>query len=82
MIVQKILGKWGVETERDLEVLVYAMSSRRYTPIPQNYEEWADYIGEDGLVYLNSGYSAIGYLMNYWMGVENTIYASILLAGT
>ena len=70
------IKKWGVEDEKDLEVLAYAMSSRRYTPIPQNYEDWADYIGEDGLVYLNSGYSAIGYLMNYWMGVENTIYAS------
>jgi len=57
-------------------VLAYAMSSRRYTAIPQNYEDWADYIGEDGLVYLNSGYSAMGYLMNYWMGVENTIYAT------
>ena len=70
------IKKWGVETEKDLEILAYAMSSRRYTPIPQNYEDWVDYIGEDGLVYLNSGYSAMGYLMNYWMGVENTIYAS------
>ena len=70
------IKKWGVEDEKDLEVLAYAMSSRRYTAIPQNYEDWANYIGEDGLVYLNSGYSAMGYLMNYWMGVENTIYAS------
>ena len=67
------IKKWGVTDEKDLEVLAYAMSSRRFTAIPQNYEDWADYIGEDGLVYLNSGYSAMGYLLNYWMGVENTI---------
>ena len=70
------IKKWGVTTEKDLEVLAYAMSSRRYTAIPQNYEDWANYIGEDGLVYLNSGYSAMGYLLNYWMGVENTVYAT------
>lgn len=70
------IKKWGVTTEKDLEILAYAMSSRRYTPIPENYEAWADYIGEDGLVYLNSGYSAMGYLLSYWMGVEDTIYAT------
>ena len=70
------IKKWGVTDEKDLAVLAYAMSSRRYRAIPQNYKDWADYIGEDGLVYLNSGYSAMGYLLNYWMGVENTVYAS------
>lgn len=70
------IKKWGVTDEKDLAVLAYAMSSRRFSAIPQNYKEWADYIGEDGLVYLNSGYSAMGYLLNYWMGVENTVYAS------
>ena len=70
------IKKWGVTDEKDLAVLAYAMSSRRFTPIPQNYEDWANYIGEDGLVYLNSGYSAMGQLLNYWMGVENTVYAS------
>lgn len=70
------IKKWGVTDEKDLAVLAYAMSSRRYRAIPQNYKDWADYIGEDGLVYLNSGYSAMGYLLNYWMGVENTVYAA------
>jgi len=70
------IKKWGVQTEKDLEILGYAMSSMRYTANPAHYEEWANYIGEDGLVYLNLGYSAMGYLLNYWMGVENTIYAT------
>ena len=40
------IKKWGVEDEKDLEVLAYAMSSRRYSAIPRNYEDWADYIGD------------------------------------
>ena len=70
------IKKWGVEDEKDLEILTYAMSNRRFSAIPQNYEDWADYIGEDGLVYINTGYSAMGYLLHYWMGAENTIYAT------
>ena len=70
------IKKWGVEDERDLEILTYAMSSRRYAAIPQNYEDWVDYIDEDGLVYVNTAYSAMGYLLHYWMGPENTIYAT------
>jgi len=70
------IKKWGVTSEKDLEILAYAMSSRRYTPIPENYDAWADYIGEDGVVYGGVGYSAMGHLLNYWMGVENTIYAT------
>lgn len=70
------IKKWGVKDEKDLAVLGYAMAARRYTPLTSNYKAWADYVGDDGVVYLSPGYSAIGYLMNYWMGVENTIYAS------
>lgn len=70
------IKKWGVKDEKDLAVLGYAMAARRYTPLVNNYRAWADYTGDDGLVYLSPGYSAVGYLMNYWMGVENTIYAS------
>ena len=69
------IKKWGVVTEKEVEILAYAMSSSRYTPLPKNYDAWADYVGDDGVVYLGAGYSAIGYLMSYWMGVENTIYA-------
>ena len=70
------IKKWGVQTEKDLEILAYAMGKRQFKPVVQNYKDWVDYTGEDGLVYVNTGYSAMGQLLNYWMGVENTIYAS------
>lgn len=69
------IKKWGVVTEQDIRVLAYAMGSRRLIPLPEKYDAWADAVGDDGVVYLGSGYSAMGYFMSYWMGVENTIYA-------
>ena len=70
------INKWGVEDEKDLEVLKYAMTHVSYEPLPENYRAWADYTGDDGVVYLSPGYSAMGHLLHYWMGVENTVYAS------
>lgn len=70
------IKKWGVEDEKDLEVLKYAMGHRRFTALPENYNAWAGYVGDDGLLYLPAGYSAMGYLLHYWMGVENTVYAA------
>ena len=70
------IKKWGVTTEKDLAILAYAMSAAHYKSDPANYNAWVDYVGDDGLVYISPGYSAMGYLLNYWMGVENTIYAS------
>ena len=67
--------QWGVKTEKDLEIYGYAMSSRRYTAIPENFDAWVDYIGEDGLLRMDGVGSSIGHLLNHWMGVENTIYA-------
>jgi len=70
------IKKWGVETEKDLEILGYAMSSFEFEPMPEKYKAWVDYVGEDGLLGVGPGYSAMGHLLNYWMGVENTIYAT------
>jgi hypothetical protein len=66
----------GVQTQNDLKVLGYAMGSRIFSPRIENYLDWKHYVGNDGVVYLSVGYSAIGYLLNYWMGIENTLYAS------
>ena len=70
------IKQWGVKDDRDLAVLKYAMSRRHFEALPDNYKAWADYTGDDGVVYLSPGYSAMGYLLNYWMGVEETMYAS------
>ena len=71
------IKKWGVKDEKDLEVLKYAMSRRHFTALPENYRAWADYTGDDGVVYLSPGYSAMGYLLHYWMGVEETMYGTV-----
>ena len=67
--------EWGIKCEPDLEVLRCALAGRSYTPRWERYRAWEEYVGGLGVVYLPMGYSAIGQLMHYWMGVEGTIYA-------
>lgn len=69
------IENWGVKTEQDLRVLAYALGSRTFAPDWRKYEAWRDYVGDLGVVYITTGYSGIGQLLNYWMGVEGTIYA-------
>lgn len=71
------IKKWGVETEDDLRILGEAMAARHFTPLVDNYHAWNDYVGELGIVHLTPGYSAMGYLLNYWMGIENTVFACL-----
>lgn len=66
---------WGIKTEQDLKVLAYAMSNRTFIPNWDRYKAWNDYIGDIGVAYIVGGYSAMGYILNYWMGIENTMYA-------
>ena len=70
------IESWGVKTEQDLRVLAYALAGRTFSPAWPKYEAWRDYVGDAGVVYLGAGYSAMGQLLNYWMGVEGTIYAA------
>jgi len=70
------ISEWGVRTEQDARILAYAMSRRRFVPHWDRYEAWADYVGDCGLVYLPIGYSAVGHLLHYWMGVEGFTYAA------
>lgn len=69
------IREWGVKSEQDLRVLAYALASRRYKPHWDRYRAWVDYVGEDGVVCLLTGYSAMGYLLCLWMGIEGTVYA-------
>ena len=70
------ISRWGVITEQDLRVLGYALSRRRFTPRWERYRAWTDAVGDSGVVYLPLGYSALGQLLNYWMGIERTTYAT------
>ena len=69
------ITRWGVQTEQYLRVLGYALGSRTYAPLWDRYQAWADAVGDMGVVYLSAGYSAMGHLLNYWLGVSGTVYA-------
>ncbi len=70
------ITRWGVQTEQDLRVLGYALGSRTYAPLWDRYQAWVDEVGDMGVVYLSAGYSAMGHILNYWLGVEGTAYAA------
>jgi hypothetical protein len=67
---------WGVQTEQDLRVLGYALASLTYSSHWERYKAWVDEIGDMGVVYLSAGYSAMGHLLNYWLGVSGTAFAA------
>ena len=69
------ISAWGVRTENDLRVLGAALGNRAYRPCWDRYREWVQAVGETGVVYLPAGYSAMGQLLNYWMGIEQVMYA-------
>ena len=71
------ISQWGIRTEQDLRVFGQAMKSRRYAADWEGYRAWVEAIGDTGVVYLSPGYSAMGHLLNYWMGIEQTMYATI-----
>lgn len=71
------VSKWGIDTAQDLRVLGYAMSRMRWTPAWDRYYPWVEALGDLGVVYMPIGYSAMGHLLAYWMGIEKTIYATM-----
>ena len=71
------ISQWGIRTEQDLRVFAHAMKSRRYSADWEGYRAWVEAVGDIGVVYLSPGYSAMGHLLNYWMGIEQTMYATV-----
>ena len=71
------ISRWGIRNEQDLRVFGYAMSRQSFSPKWENYRAWTAEVGEHGTVYISPGYSAMGYLMHYWMGVESVSYALV-----
>jgi len=67
---------WGIKTEEQLKVLGYALAKRTFRFLPEKYQAWVDYIGDIGVCYVGFGYSGMGQLLNYWMGIERTMYAT------
>jgi len=69
------ISQWGIHNEQDLRVFGDAMSRRTFAPRWDKYHDWVSEVGDNGVVYLSAGYSALGYLLHYWMGVESVAYA-------
>lgn len=68
---------WGIKTKEQLNILSYAMANRTYNFLPEKYQAWENAIGDMGVCYVSAGYSVMGQLLNYWMGIEGTIYAAM-----
>ncbi len=67
---------WGLTQEEQLRILSFAMKDRTFEFLPDKYQAWIDAIGDFGVCYVGTGYSAMGHLLNYWMGVEGAIMAT------
>ncbi|MDW7659711.1 MAG: hypothetical protein SCM11_21290, partial [Bacillota bacterium] len=64
-----------VETPEDLKVLQYAVERKTFIP---RYDRWAQLealAGDIGLGFPSLGYTGLGSLISYYMGVMPTIYA-------
>lgn len=71
------ISRWGIRNEEELRVFGEAMSRRSFSPKWDHYRAWTNEVGDNGVVYLPAGYSAMGHLLNYWMGIEGVAYALV-----
>ena len=68
---------WSITSKEQLKILASAMANRTYHFLPEKYRAWENAIGDMGVCYVSAGYSAMGHLLSYWMGIEGTIYATM-----
>ena len=72
-----VVDNWALSTAKDLEIFAEAMSGRRFSPHWERHRVWQDAADDIGFVYLSVGYSAMGHLLGYWMGIERVMYATV-----
>jgi hypothetical protein len=70
------ISQWGIRTPGELAVFAEALSGRSFEAHWERYTAWVEAVGDLGVVYLPLGYSALGHLLHYWMGVEGFFYAA------
>ena len=69
------IKKHMAENSDDLRILLYAAEHRHFSPKLDNWQ-LIEKTGEDvGLGFPHLGYTGLGSLISYYMGVENTIFA-------
>jgi len=69
------ITKLMVENMKDLEILLYAVERRKFIPRYENWKVMESIGGDVGLGFPSLGYTGLGSLISYYMGVQNTIYA-------
>lgn len=69
------ITKLMVENMKDLEILLYAVERRKFRTRYEKWEEMEKIGGDVGLGFPSLGFTGLGSLMSYYMGVQNTIYA-------
>jgi uroporphyrinogen decarboxylase len=69
------ITKLMVENMSDLKILLYAIERKEFLYKGENWEEIERVGGDVGLGFPSLGYTGLGSLMSYYMGVQNTIYA-------
>lgn len=67
---------WSIKTEEQLNILACALENRSYRFLTEKYQAWIDCIGDCGVCYVGPGYSGMGQLLSYWMGVEGVTFAT------
>lgn len=69
------IEKLMIENINDLKILLYAIERKKFRPKYENWQRIEEMGGDIGLGFQSLGYTGLGSLMSYYMGVENTIYA-------
>ena len=69
------ITKLMIQTPKDLQILTYAIEQRRFRPKFENWQLMESAGGDIGLGFPHLGYTGLGSLMSYYMGVQNSIYA-------
>jgi hypothetical protein len=69
------ITKLMVENANDLKILLYAVERKKFLSRYENWEMIENIGGDVGLGFPSLGYTGLGSLMSYYMGVQNTIYA-------
>lgn len=64
-----------IEKPEDLRILTDAQEHRQFKPRYDLWTKLEDLIGDAGLGFPSLGYTGLGSLISYYMGVEQTIYA-------
>lgn len=64
-----------VQTPDDLRVLLYATERKCFRPRYDYWDEMERIGGDTGLGFPSVGYTGLGALISYYMGVQETIYA-------